>query len=127
MTKSELDQQEQFYKTFEWKGRELYPFSEGRKAIAMSIGVRMGGGEAPCLTDIHAILFICLSDFKTLAPGHRNPDALMEKVLEWADGEIKPEDYADEADLAKRILENAFSSRASAVEEPGASPAEPGN
>ena len=103
----------EFHKTFEFKGKDLQPFSEGRRAVAMSIGVRMGGDPAPSLMDVHALLFILLcSDKKVLAKAHRDPDTFWGKIIDWADATITPADYEEEARIVKEVIENAFSTRA---------------
>lgn len=119
-----LEKSAAFYATFEFKGRELEPFSEGRRAVAASIGVRFNSGDdsdsgprkfETCITDIHAIIFICQCDKKTLSRAHRDPDGFWAKVLEWADENITPADYQAEADVASRILQAAFSTQVEGV------------
>lgn len=121
MDEIQMEKSGAFYATFEFKGRELEPFSEGRWATAVSIGVRFSGaddsdddkkkGRATCITDIHAIIFICFCDRKALSKAHRDPDGFWEKVLAWADENVTPADYAEEAQLAARILETAFATQ----------------
>lgn len=108
---------DEFYKTFEWKGKQLQPFSEARRAVAMSIGVRMGGDPAPSILDIHALIYILLCEKKDLVRAHRDPDAFMAKVLDWADANITPADYEAEASLVRDCIANAFSTRATSIDD----------
>jgi hypothetical protein len=110
---------EAFNAEFEFKGKELQPFSEGRRSVAFSIGVRMGGDPGPTITDMHAIIFICLTDKKELSKAHRNPDAFWEKVLDWADANVTPQDYETEGNLVAKILKAAFTTRVKEITEPG--------
>lgn len=104
-----------FDQTFEWKGKPLFPFSQGRLRSAFSIGVRMGLGDAPTISDIHAILFICLSTPEALASSHRKPDAFWQLIDAWVDTNITPADYEAEANLVKEILQAAFATKAEAI------------
>ena len=105
-----------FEAEFEFKGKTLHPFSQGRMRTAFSIGVRMGGESGnPTLSDIHAILFICLSEPKFLSKSHRDPDGFWQKLDEWVDENITASDYDEEAKLVKAILEAAFQTKAEPV------------
>ncbi len=115
----ELTPDQAFESEFDFKGKELKPFSEGRRSVAFSIGVRMGGDPGPTVTDMHALIFICLCDKTELAKAHRNPDAFWGKVLEWADANVTPADYEAEGRIVKRMLEAAFATRVQEVSEPG--------
>lgn len=121
------DSIDQFHREFEWKGKTLYPFSEGRKAIAQAICPCMRGGGEASIVDAHILLFIGLHGYKVLAVGQIKPAELIERVLEWADANIKREDYEAEAELVKSIIDHAFSTKATSVADPGAEPTAPGN
>jgi hypothetical protein len=110
------DINDEFHKSFEWKGEELQPFSEARRAVASSAGVRMFGDAPPSLLDMHILLYILIAPRKELAKAHRNPDAFIEKVMEWADKNITPADYEEEAAMIKGVLENAFSTQATVID-----------
>jgi hypothetical protein len=105
-----------FNSSFEFKGQELKPFSEGRRSVAFSIGVRVGGDPGPTVADLHALMYICICPKSELAKAHRNPDWFWGKVLDWADANITPEDYEEEGRIVRRMLEAAFATRVTAAE-----------
>jgi hypothetical protein len=114
---------EEFYQTYEWKGTELQPFSEARRSVAMSVGVRLGGDLPPSILDIHILLYILLSDKKELVKAHRNPDAFISSVLDWADKNITPADYEEEAKVVGEVIRNSNITAATIVED--GAPGEP--
>ena len=131
MSTPDLSQQpdtpDQFHRQFEWKGKTLYPFSEGRKAIAQALCPCMRGGGEASIVDAHILLFIGLHGYKVLVVGQINPAALVERIMEWVDANITQADYQAEAELVKSIIDHAFATKAAAVSDPGAEPTAPGN
>jgi hypothetical protein len=121
------DSIDQFHRQFEWKGKTLYPFSEGRKAITQAVCPCMKGGGEASIVDAHILLFIGLHGYKVLSVGQIRPADLIERVLEWADSNITPADYEAEAVLVKEIIDHAFATKATTVADPGAEPTAPGN
>jgi hypothetical protein len=115
----EITPAEAYESEFEFKGQELKPFTEGRRSVAYSIGVRMGGDPAPTVTDMHALLYICICNPKELSKAHRNPDAFFGKILEWVDKNITPDDYEEEGRIVKRMLDAANATKVREIIEPG--------
>jgi hypothetical protein len=121
MTTNELDAEANFHKTFEWKGKELYPFSTGRQGLALSIGVRIGAPQEdgkplmPCPTDAHLLLYILTHTYTEIGWGHRFPSKLIANALEWADENIKDQDLAAEGELIGAVMQNSMSTRAAAL------------
>jgi hypothetical protein len=121
----QLEKQNAYHTAHSFKGVELQPFSEGRRMVAMSIGVlrqREDDGDDVAtknkftLADIHAIIFICLTeDRKVLRSAHRDPDAFWGKIMDWADANITEADYAEEAEVATNVLTSAFATQVEPV------------
>jgi len=112
--------------TFEWKGKALHPFSEGRRSLALSIGVRIFNPKVTeeqrnegLLMDCHAILYLCAHSFETISIGHRQPDRIWSNIMEWSEQNVKQKDYQAEIELVGEILKDAFSERAQIVVEGG--------
>jgi len=98
--------------SFQFKGKDLHPFSEGRRSVAQALGLHAFQGKPPTLFDMHAIIYLCISTPKRLSVAYREPDNFLAEVMEWADNNITPEDYESEAALVREIIENAFKTRA---------------
>lgn len=114
---SEIHEMERaFYEKHVFKGKELEPFSQGRKDVLLSVGVNFAGGKITIM-DMHTIMFTLWTDRKTLATAHRDPEAYAEKVLAWVDEIITEDDYAEEGRIIKEILEASGKTKATAIEE----------
>lgn len=98
--------------TYSFKGKDLFPFSAGRRDVAMSLGLRCFSGAKPTIMDMHTILFICTCPAGKLSKACLNPDGFFEDVLKWVDDNISVEDYETEASLVAQILTNAFKHQA---------------
>lgn len=125
--KIEITPQEAMDFTAEFKGQELAPFGEGRRSVAFSIGVRMSAEPKPTVTDMHAIIFICLASKSDLAKAHRNPDGFWEKILVWADANVSPADYENEGFIVRKILEAAYATKVEEIRDPSSAGSGLGN
>jgi hypothetical protein len=101
-----------------WKSFELFPFSEGRRALAMSLGVRMFSPTATdeqkaagVVMDTLMLLYLVCHSHEKLAHGHRNPDNLWMSAMTWAETNFTMEDYQDGVNLVSGILREAFAPR----------------
>ena len=115
-----------FYETHTFKGKQLEPFTQGRKDVLLSVGVNFAGGKITIM-DMHIIMFTLVTDRKTLATAHRDPEAYAEKVLAWVDENITEEDYEEEGRVIKAVLEASGKTKATAIEDPAAVGGEMGN
>jgi hypothetical protein len=127
--------QEAFYAANEFKGIELKPFSEGRRAAAQALGVKiLSGVQMPenglyegALWDCHIIIWLCMSEAKEIILSHRNPEKVMEKVMRWADENILPSDYSEELQIVGKILSETFKTKVIAERDSAMAPEPPGN
>lgn len=90
--------------TFTFKGIELRPFSEGRRSVAMALGLHCFQGKKPTLMDMHLIIYVCLSDPQKLAKAYREPDQFIVEAMDWVDKNITPADYEAEANVVKEMM-----------------------
>jgi hypothetical protein len=115
----QLEAQAAFHAVNEFKGKELKPFSEGRRAAAQRLGVKiLSGVQMPenglyegALWDCHTILWLCLSEPVEVILAHKSPDKAMVRIMEWADENITPSDYNEELQIVGKILTETFSTK----------------
>ncbi len=93
--------------TYQFKGKDLYPFSAGRKdaLIAICPGLtekRIGPFE------LKAVVFLCAHSHTVCQRAFSAPDQLRVKILEWIDAELPAdEDTQSVIKIATDILEGA--------------------
>lgn len=82
--------------TYQFKGKDLYPFSAARKDALLTLcpGIaekRIG------LFEMKALVFLCSKSYTVCQQAFSAPDALRVKILEWIDAELADETDAEEA------------------------------
>lgn len=123
----EITADREFNKEFEWRGRRLHPYSQGRKLLLIAAGLRLGGALPLTINDVIMVLYVVSVGYRELSVAQRDPDLLVQRAAEWADLNIKDEDYKAASDVAGEIIRNAYATKAAPVPEPGGEPAAPGN
>ena len=99
--------------TYQFKGRDLYPFSAARKdaLLALCPGlIPSATGEATRAGpfELKTIVFLCASSYTVCQRAFSNPDQLRVKVLEWIDAEVATEEaVAEVMQVAVKIMEGA--------------------
>lgn len=107
--------------TYQFKGRDLYPFSAGRKdaLLALCPGLVPSApdpskpGDKPEPTragpfEMKAIVFLCASSYTVCQRAFSNPDQLRVKILEWIDTEASTDEaVAEVMAVAVKIMEGA--------------------
>lgn len=120
-TTQETAAQAAVYAEYEFKGQKLNPFTEGRRAAAQALGLKILNGNVNmedgnlyqgALWDCHIIIWLCLSDRSKVVKSHRFPDKTLETIAEWADENIQPSDYSKELETVGAILTDTFKNKA---------------
>jgi hypothetical protein len=99
--------------TYQFKGRDLYPFSTARKDALLAIcpGLIPSSAGEPTRAgpfELKAIVFLCASSYTVCQRAFSNPDQLRVKILEWIDTEASTEDAVQEVmDVAVKIMQGA--------------------
>ncbi len=97
---------------YEFKGQRLQPFSKGRLSLCVAAGVRVTNNPPATIKDILGIIFICLCDYKIRALAQTDPAMFWEEEGKWEEENVLPEDFGPAAELAKRLLDDATSTKA---------------
>ena len=109
------DPNENFLKTFEFKGIEIKPLSYARKASILGL---LANPSAPTFTDIPTFIYgtICLES--ELIHARRKPEAFDVAVNRWMDQvKYQPEDVEAAGQLIRELLENSEADKAQPMED----------
>lgn len=99
--------------TYQFKGRDLYPFSAGRKdaLLALCPGLVPSAPGEPTRAgpfELKAIVFLCASSYTQCQKAFSNPDQLRVKILEWIDEVAATDEAVKEVmDVAVQIMQGA--------------------
>lgn len=115
-----------FYRSHTFKGKELFPFSEGRRANAQLLGVKLFNGKVQSegdngmypgfIADCHIILWLCSNDYRAIVKAISQGDESAKiAVAEWADENISLTDYEEMLSVVTAIIQDAFSARVKVV------------
>lgn len=101
---------------YQFKGQRLNAFSKGRLSLAVAAGVRVTGNPPPSIKDVLAIIFLCVCDYKVRALAQTDPAMFWDKLGDWEEENIQAEDFAEAAEVAKNLLNDAMSTKAEPME-----------
>lgn len=103
------DPNENFIKTFEFKGIEIKPLSYARRACALSVC----NLSAPTFLDPPTFIYACICPETELTRARRKPEAFDTAVNKWIEEVRYTEKDAEEAgNLIKALLENSEADKA---------------
>ena len=109
------DPNENFLKTFEFKGIEIKPLSYARKASILGL---LANPSAPTFTDIPTFVYGTICPESELIRARRKPEAFDLAVNRWMDQvQYQPEDVEAAAELIRSLLENSEADKAQPMED----------
>ena len=107
----EKAREEAFDATFQWKGRDLGPFTSGRRREWIRLR-SIDGVDNSLLDDATKIVWLCLTPTDELIAKRRNPEAMSAEIWRWADENVGDEDNGPLLDLADKIVTQSSLTRA---------------
>lgn len=109
-----------FLKTFEFKGIEIQPLSYARKASILGL---LANPAAPTFTDIPTFIYGCICPENELIRARRKPEAFDVAVNRWMDAiKYGPEDVEAAGQVIKDLLENSEADKAQPLEDASLAP-----
>jgi len=113
-----------FHQTFEFKGVTLQPFSEGRRALILSI---MGEDDYPKIIRLHAAMFAMICEKHVLKSAFCRMGVFIENAMEWAEKNIDQNDYEQEGQIISDLMNHSSKSKVEVVEDASYLPDPSGN
>jgi hypothetical protein len=107
----EREREQAFDAVFQWKGRDLLPFSSSRKSLFLQQRLAMGAPDlGACLRDLDAffgdalrILFLCGNPPEVWQPLRTDALRMQLAIDDWADANVGPGEAAEAVLVAFRI------------------------
>jgi hypothetical protein len=109
------DENEDFFKTFEFKGIEIKPLTYARRALVLS----MVNLVEPTFMDLPSFIYGCICNERDLIKWRRTPEKFDIAVAKWID-EIKYsiQDCYEAGEVVGALIKHSNDGRATSNEDP---------
>ena len=109
------DKNDDYLKTFEFKGIEIKPLSYARKASILGL---LSNPQAPTFSDIPTFIYGCICPESELIRARRKPETFDAAVNRWIDSvQYGTNDVESAGNLIRDILENSDADKAQPLED----------